>query len=557
MPFTAASMDEPPSGFGVTADDLRAYDWMAIIRRASGKQYYHYGEALFAEADRLQTLGPTQGQKVCRFLATVCAIPLDLAAVPPGMPAAVGRFSSQDLDALIAVFPEVSDPELKAHLGDLIWQCRKNAQTRQIQRLATEAYGLAAGALDGPIWLPSLERFRRAMQLCAQLGPDDPLRQRVPDAIERMIERHKAEESGLMCARLMELLAYYKLGDPTAYLSESDVIARRLEAKQSFAFAREYWEVKATWHLRAKDRPGALVARQAAAQTYLSEAEAMAAQPNPSYLNICSQMNQGVEALIRAEADDQRIEKAHRRLLQLQARQLDELHPAPDPRDEIPGLVQLEEFTVARARAGVSGLSPQEAIRRLASGSITLVNPVELRLNEERLFQECPINYLDDLELFDGQGRTKGIRPAVNPYDAEQTEAAFTAAIFHSASMFHWTSTAELQIEPARTQIEHEHAIAPRDLAFLVMDNPFVPADRAGLYARGLYAGLKGDLVLAVHLLIPQLEHSIRAVLERKGTITSKLEDGIQDSYLLRPLLNRPEVAAIFGQKSFSPCAVC
>lgn len=219
----------------------------------------------------------------------------------------------------------------------------------------------------------------------------------------------------------------------------------------------------------------------------------------------------------------------------------------PDPRDEIPGFAQMEVAIAANARARVSGVSLQEAILYLALRKVQLVDPVELRRKEEALFHEYPMEYFVEVELFDDQGRTKGIRPAVSPWDAEQTEAAFTAAVFHHAGLYHWNPAAALQIEPAREQIEDEHALDRRDMAFWVMDNPFVPPDRAGLYARGLYAGFKGDLILAIHLLIPQIEHSIRHVLEERGTITSKLEDGIQDSHLLGTLLKRPEIAEVFG----------
>ena len=540
-------MSEQAEGFGVTADDLRAYDWTAIIRRAAGTHIHHYSEVLFAEAKTLHEIGEKLGERVCRLLATVTAIPIDQAAVPPGLPLAVGRFSAEDLDSLIIVFPEIGDPELRAHIGDLIWECRKNRATRQIQRSAAEAYVLAARALEGEMWPPMIERLRRAMQLRAKLDASDPLRQEISDAVERMVNEHQGTETGLRCARLMELLVAFRIGDPILYASIAGVVALRLQLAKSFAFAREYWEVKARWHFLVQDQPAAMAARQAAAETYISEAEALAGQPNPSYMNVCGQMSQGVEALMRSQADSQRIEAVHKQLLRYQARQPGELHPMPDPREEMPELVQAEINITTRAREEVSGLDFEEAVRWLALRSLQLVNPAEVRRNEEQLCRDYPINYFVEVELFDTQGRIKGIRPAVSPWDAEQTEAAFTAAVFHSASLFHWGPTAAMQIEPARAQIEIEHAIAPRDMAFLVMDNPFVPADRAGLYARGLYAGFKDDLVLATHLLIPQIEHSIRSVLERTGAITSKLEDGIQDNYLLGSLLNREEVAAIFG----------
>ena len=64
---------------------------------------------------------------------------------------------------------------------------------------------------------------------------------------------------------------------------------------------------------------------------------------------------------------------------------------------------------------------------------------------------------------------------------------------------------------------------------------------------RGLHAGLHGDLVLAMHLLLPQIENSVREIFIANGIITSKLEsDKTQDERDLGWLLTRPEMAQMF-----------
>ena len=107
----------------------------------------------------------------------------------------------------------------------------------------------------------------------------------------------------------------------------------------------------------------------------------------------------------------------------------------------------------------------------------------------------------------------------------------------------------QVLIEPARQQLIAEHAARRVDLFFLVQDNPFVPFGREGLFLRGLHAGLHGDIVLALHLLLPQVENSIREIFTAHGVITSKLEsDATQDERDLGWMLTRPEMAKIFGE---------
>jgi len=68
-------------------------------------------------------------------------------------------------------------------------------------------------------------------------------------------------------------------------------------------------------------------------------------------------------------------------------------------------------------------------------------------------------------------------------------------------------------------------------------------------FARGLHAGLKGDFLLSTHLLIPQVENSIRFILEQHGVVTSYLNaEGIQDEKDINALLYTPELQDILGE---------
>jgi hypothetical protein len=75
-----------------------------------------------------------------------------------------------------------------------------------------------------------------------------------------------------------------------------------------------------------------------------------------------------------------------------------------------------------------------------------------------------------------------------------------------------------------------------------------VPEGHEILYAKGLQAGVRGDLDLAAHLLLPQIEHSLRYVLAQRGVITSSIDqEGIQKECDLNRMLYMPIVKEIFG----------
>jgi Domain of unknown function (DUF4209) len=94
-----------------------------------------------------------------------------------------------------------------------------------------------------------------------------------------------------------------------------------------------------------------------------------------------------------------------------------------------------------------------------------------------------------------------------------------------------------------------EHAISLLDLDYIVQDNEFIPFDRRIIFARGFLSGFHCDWLMAAHLLVPQVENSIRYVLRRRGIITSKLDSRfLQEENTLNSLLDRTETKEIFGR---------
>jgi len=121
--------------------------------------------------------------------------------------------------------------------------------------------------------------------------------------------------------------------------------------------------------------------------------------------------------------------------------------------------------------------------------------------------------------------------------------------MFSTAAQFMWSLRVSCYIEPARSQIFSEHHPTFEDLAFLVRDNPFVPSGHEALFLRGIHAGFNGDFVVASHLLIPQIENSIRYVLESNGVDVSNLmSDGTQPVKVLGALFGMKETQEVFGE---------
>jgi hypothetical protein len=84
----------------------------------------------------------------------------------------------------------------------------------------------------------------------------------------------------------------------------------------------------------------------------------------------------------------------------------------------------------------------------------------------------------------------------------------------------------------------------------IVAHSDFIPIGHHQIYGLGLARLWQGDYVTAASLLIPQLENSLRHVLQLVGRDSSKIEeDGIQGDRALNVLLTycRPDLEEVFG----------
>jgi hypothetical protein len=148
----------------------------------------------------------------------------------------------------------------------------------------------------------------------------------------------------------------------------------------------------------------------------------------------------------------------------------------------------------------------------------------------------------------DSAGKTIGRMPNVHSTDAEEREAAIEAKMFETARL-HRDVIVSTRIAPALNQIREEHAMGHGFIEQFVWHNSFVPPGRERFFVDGLLAGYNGNSLLAAHLLIPQIENSIRHLIMTAGATASGFDsDGIQDERPLKVTLGLPQARVLLGE---------
>ncbi len=522
---------------GLTVEDFLASGWRTTVEGVEERDCLHYRSAFYARADEARGAGDAKQTNLFALFGDLASMFLDADdpsdPIKPmwqggGQRSAIPSDFDPALPLLAEILPHVCDPDLRARIADVLWIRRRDYKAA---REAAAAYLDSAHLADGEAWPDATERVQRAIEIAARTGQRELLDE-VVRRLEEGLAAFTGAEASALPAHLMELLQGRKAGDPTKYAALAASFAAAAEGRGDWHTARMYWDAQAEWHKLAKDEEAERTARLQSAETYVSEADSRAGE-SQGQMVAAHFTEKAIHALRAVGGQKERILDLHTRLLAHQKNTVSEM-----------GTISVDfdaSELVAQATAKVAGKSLHDAILAFA----LLCRPAKvasLRTQAERHRQEFVFRRFASSRTVNAMGRTVARRDPAEVGETED-EADLRTEMYRIASQTQAVQ-AQAVIEPARAQILREHTVRVADLMPFVRDNPLVPQGREEFFARGLQAGFRGDFAAAVHLLVPQVENSVRYLLEQCDVITSGLDgEGIQDERDLNRTLRLPEFA--------------
>ena len=529
----------------LTKSDFEGSQWEELISECDEKECDNYSTIFFDKAREAETANNKKFQEVFSLLYNVTSMMLGSGSAKDpfssvwGMPDPLSTFSENHLKVLGDIVNNVKDAEMRARIADILWLRKRGHHNAE---LAIDSYLQSASTSEHTKdkWNEYIIKIERAFRLAMLLGRNHGRFDMVIQRITSDLDNYDRESTDHMFIPqgLMSLLLEVGTGDAKKYCALSENIAKRLESYGVFDSARSYWEIKAQWHKFDKDTDSERAALMQAAETYAKEA---AAARN----NIIATHHQqkAVEAYKRVGGEKDRVEELHKDLLQYQEKSTEEMettyfHSEADPGDLVKDLINK-----------VKGKPLREALFEFVFmvGS-PRVNELREQVKEEA--KKNPIHHLVSAVTVNEKG--KQIMRSVSMFseDENEREIAIRQNMFKQ-SFFHHNLYTQCVIEPVRRQIKLDHNVRLHEFLQIVSNNPFVPEGREYLYAQGLKAGMDGDFVVAAHLLIPQIEHTMRYILAQKDVITSGIDPyGVQKEYYLNTTLYKPEIKECFDENT-------
>ncbi len=482
----------------LSKEDFSTSGWDVVVSQISKEGFIGFCRVFGQKVIEARNSKNTKMEAIYTILTILTGFELDSSstAKPFSYTGDLELINDQHLGALRAWAPEISDLRLQARIADALWfRKREPRQDYILAQLAVDSHFKIAQTREDSI---SFKHIERAYWLAKSLGYREA---DIIKYIEEILDKSNEEEKSFLPAKLMELLQDGKKGDATKLVTLAENIAKKSESEHDWHRARSYWEVTTRWYQIMNDSQNARLSWISFSETYVSESQKTLISQTPSYLHAASLLDQAITALRKTSDTKKRVDE----LCKLRLIYGEKTHKEMILFSQTANIGDAVEQT----RKSMEGKTLKQSIFSLvllgASPSVA-----DLRKTVQEICAKHPLQVMFPMQIQNENGRVTARQPSMFSGDPNEVEEAILAEMFKHSANFYQGTFANAAIEPARYQINLEHHMRINDWLPIVFNSPFVPMNREYIFAEGLDAGLKGNFMIAAHLLIPQVENSMR-----------------------------------------------
>ena len=536
--------DQPSLHTSITVDDFRASGYDNVLRDEVGTDSWALSQRLGIAAKAADEEGRTKDGDVLHLLARVTSMMLTPEdKTTPFQPwAQFGDrrspiptdFTDDDVTLFASVVATVEQPQLRARLADLVWVRNRKLGIATVP-LAIDAY--CESPLDADTWFAGgREGWSRALSLALTIRDAARITSIEAALVGAALADHGHGYVPLEISRILldNRLGAAMHGDIAARL---EALAEANAASARYRQAVNYFGAAGKWYARERSREKAISMTVRAATCWEIEGDALVG------LGALHSYENAIKHLRTVPVPDRAVHAADTTITLLMGKvsaagqaALAQMQTVQFGSQDITELVNM-------AIAAISDKEPLDALAAFAQiyGGASVQT---IRKNAQVHLDKSLFGRLFSSSVISAQGNTIARQPAA---DGDVSGAALWADMVRDYKILIGL-VVHSGIAPALSAMQMQHVFTIWDMEALCDASPFVPPERAMLVAQGLYAGYCGDLVQAVHILVPQVEHIVRTHLQYGGAITTTTsKEGIVMENGMSTLVKLPQMAEVFG----------
>lgn len=520
----------------VTLEELQGLNLAAILSEVEENSYHYIESALAAQRESTPA----------RLLAAACSMhftPRD--AKVPFKPKFIfedrrgliaSDFSEESLTALKDFCPEVENHELRARLADIAWITKSG--NIEHAYIAIEAYLESAKQLadESDSWVLPYERIERALRLSCMFRRDNQrpeLFDKVSQFLLEQYEAHKESDRCFYAKSLLTLCLEFGIKEDNWIYEQALVLARLLFERGDYdsSINANQIALDAAISMRNKEK-------QIATWQSISECHVKAAEDYQQGMIAAGRLLKAIDALAKVPGTKEKRLALYEEMREQQIESLHELDLIVTDEQDISQLVNT-------AIAKVQSVDLFDALFRL--GTITRPSNIE-RLRQHAVEQmQTSISWIFGTTHLDHEGMTTAVIPAGLGIKDDENGLRCWSIMMRNIGIEHQL-VVEGQIMPALNEVTTKYVVVKEAIEQICSNHPFIPDGHEEYFVKGLLAGFNRDFMTACHLLVPQIENSLRYLARQKGEEPSTLHgDGSQERNGIKALLGHQAIIDTLG----------
>lgn len=522
----------------VTLEELQSLDQGQILSACKSPVYYELESAL----------GNIKNSNAAKLLSATCSMhlkPENLKA--PFSPKFIMQdrrgliaddFSRESLNVLSQFCLFVTIPELQARLADICWVTKVGSI--QHAYMAIEAYFESAKKLLAlnESWVYPAERIERALRLSCMFSRDTQrpdLFEKLAGFIKSEVDSKKLDDSPFYALRLLKLSHECGVGSDDWILNTAEEIAQTRFELGDIRTAINGWEcaLNSANSTRNKSKQQEIWREIAACHVKDSELQ-------DGGLIAAGCLLKAIDALSKVPNTRQERLELYESMRDHQIESLHQLHEFSTPAQDISEIVH-------QAKIQVQGKDFFDMLFRLG---VLVSRPTDINKLKEQAIEQMQSSFawMFGGTHIDHEGITVATVPASMGLNESQDGPATWVTMMKNIGIDHQLAV-QGQIRPALNELMTQHHVSEYALESILKNNPFIPYGHEYFYIKGITFGLEGDFLSACHILIPQIENSLRYVARSQGEEPTTLHgDGSQERSGLKFLLDHPVIIEAIGQ---------
>lgn len=528
-----------------TVDDFIRINPSSILAISNSLDFHTLERALQEAAHAAEEADDLSAVRAYKVLAVICSYHFNPDRADAFTPQIImdGRrtlipsdYLGEQQETLITIADQIDHPLLRARTADSCWYSNRRlhlmAELASTSYLAAVQYFFKKELLyqyESDFEVPSkvVDIIERAFTIYSSTGKRKQIPETAKEVFTLTYQTAKDNSNLIAFYRLSILGQSYGLLEWNSIATDAEAMAVANKDKQYAEAVKKVWHLAAHSHSKIGDKESSTQCKVNAVDQTLRMRDGVS-----SAMAKASWTRDAIGELRAIGGMHDKIEILKRELQEYEDDSLSELGEFSIPID----LTDERQATMDEFEQ----LEVHEMLFRLA---FITRNPEKIALHSQCLSKRDKYFFssMFGKSYSDEKGKVIATAPSA-PLDNKPSEEWFDHESLSEMS-FHYHISAEGFIKPACTTMSRCQAIDERHLEPIVAHSAFVPPGHEAVFALGFARLIQGDMISAAHLLIPQLENSLRYVLNNRGSSTAKMNVDLtqEDQSLSQMYSNRKE----------------